>query len=57
MKQRLSWKARFNAVDEKLAELKEIVYKQAVNGSLPQSSTIETIKAYALLTIAENKQQ
>ena len=43
-------------MDENIQQLKRLAYYQANNENLPQSIQIEAMKAFALLVIAENKQ-
>lgn len=40
-----------------IQKLKQLAYAQATNDNLPQSTQIEAMKAFALLVIAESKQE
>lgn len=40
-----------------IEQLKQMAYAQSTNGNLPQSVQIEAMKAFALLVIAESKQE
>ena len=44
-------------MNEEIQQLKQQAYRQAINENLPDSVRIEAMKALALLTIAEMKQQ